>query len=219
MAGWAFQLLGADGVTPLKTNADGAALVSSVAPTGNAYALGAKTGTLGAALAANASVFAMRLNPGYAGKAYIDAVKLRFTTIVAFTTPITATRSLVLSRGAGAGTSDGTTISAAPKNDTSYGASNFDVATGGIISIATTAALTVTGITFESTPLGEMTLAHVGAAGAFYEHVYEFSSRAHPIEINAGEVLAVRVGASAMDAAGTWVLGVEARWRESTSEG
>lgn len=30
---------------------------------------------------------------------------------------------------------------------------------------------------------------------------------------------AVRNGAAAMDAAGTWALGVEVRWRESTSEG
>ena len=66
--------------------------------------------------------------------------------------------------------------------------------------------------------MGELTLIQAGAAGAFYEAVYEFSVRNHEIELNAGQVLGIRVGASAMDAAGTWVLGVEVNWRESLTE-
>ena len=62
-----------------------------------------------------------------------------------------------------------------------------------------------------------MTLAHVGAAGAFQENIYEFSVRNHPIELNAGQLLSIAVGPSAMDAAGTWALGVEVNWHESTT--
>lgn len=219
MAGWAMQILDPAGSNVMKVNSDGAGYTTTLAPTGTYYSYSGKTGTIAAAAAAGASVFVMRLNPGYAGKAYIMAIKLRYTTIVAFTTPVTQTRSIALYRGAGAASSGGTAIAAAAKKDTNYGASNFDSAAGGDMRIATTGALTVTGITFETVPQGEMTLAHVGTAGAFYEHVYEFDTRDHPVELNPGELLAVRVGPSAMDAAGTWSLGVEVRWRESATEG
>jgi len=85
------------------------------------------------------------------------------------------------------------------------------------VRISTTGALTITGITYETVYFAEMTLIHVGTAGAFYEATYEFSVRNHPIELNAGQLLAVAVGASAMDAAGTWSLGVEVNWHEGLS--
>lgn len=219
MAGWAFQLLDPAGSNVQKVNSEGSAYVTSLSPSGNAYAIAAKTGTIAAAAAAGASVFAFRLNPGYSGKAFIDVVKVRWTTIVAFTTPITQTRSIVLTRGAGAAASGGTSLATAAKKDTGYAVSQTDVATGGDVRIATTGALTVTGITFETSNIGEMTLAHVGSAGNYTEHIYEFGQRAHCVEINPGEVFAIRVGASAMDAAGTWSLGIEVQWRESTTEG
>ena len=211
------QLIGSGGVVA-DVSTENCVKVVALSPSGNHYAQSAKTGTIAAAAAAGAAVFAMRLNPGYSGKVYIDAMKLRFTTIVAFTTPITQTRSLVLTRGAGAAASGGTSLATAAKKDSTYPISQTDVASGGAVNIATTGALTVTGITWESTNFEELTLAHVGAAGAFYEHVFEFASRAHPIELNPGEVIGIRVGASAMDAAGTWSLGVKLDWHESTSE-
>lgn len=215
---WFFKLLGADGTNTAKVNTDGSIQVVDIPPSGNHYTVAAKTGTIAAAAAANAAVFAMRLDPGSPSLAYIDMIKLRFTTVVAFTTPVTQTRSIVLTRGSGAAATGGTAIAAVAKKDTDYGASEFDAASGGDVRIASTGALTVTGITFETVNLGELTLAHVGAAGNFYEHTYEFSLRNHPIELRPGQLLAVRVGPSAMDAAGTWSLGVEVAWRESATE-
>lgn len=216
--GWANKLIGWTSNTGAEVNADGSLYTVDVSPTGSNYTVAAKTGTIAAAATAGAAVFAMRLDPGSTKKAWVESMRLRWTTIVAFTTPITATRSIVLTRGSGAASSGGTSIPAATKKDSLYGASEFDVALGGDIRIASTGALTVTGITWESVNLGELTLIQAGAAGAFYEAVYEFSVRNHEIELNPGEVLGVRVGPSAMDAAGTWVLGVEVNWRESTSE-
>lgn len=216
--GWANKLIGWTSSTGAEVNADGSLYTVDVSPTGSNYTVAAKTGTIAAAATAGAAVFAMRLDPGSAKKAWIESLKLRWTTIVAFTTPVTQTRSLVITRGSGAASSGGTSIATATKKDSTYGISEFDVASGGDIRIATTGALTVTGITWESVNLGELTLVHVGAAGNFYEAVYEFSVRNHEIELNAGEVLGVRVGPSAMDAAGTWSLGVEVAWRESATE-
>ena len=85
--------------------------------------------------------------------------------------------------------------------------------------IGLTGALTTTGITFESVNFGDLSLTHVGTAGAYYETVYELSVRNHPIELHAGELFAIRIGSNPMDAAGTWQLGVEVNWRESNSEG
>lgn len=216
--GWANKLIGWTDSTGVEVNSAGSLYTVDVNPTGNNYAVATKTGTIAAAAAAGAAVFAMRLDPGYSGKAWIESIRLRWTTIVAFTTPITATRSLVITRGSGAAASGGTAIAINTKKDTSDSASQFDTAEGGDTRIATTGALTVTGITWETTNLGEMTLIQAGAAGSFYEVVYEFSVRNHEIELNPGQLIGIRVGASAMDAAGTWVLGVEVNWRESLTE-
>jgi hypothetical protein len=102
--------------------------------------------------------------------------------------------------------------------DSNYAASQFDLASGGDIRIATTGALTVTGITYETEPLEVMTLTHVGAAGAFVEHTFEWNILGGaPLILNAGQVLAVR-NPAAMDAAGTWTLGVDGEWYEGTTE-
>jgi hypothetical protein len=218
--GWANKLLGWTDSVGAEVNSEGALYTVGIDPSGTHYAIAAKSGTIAAAAAAGAAVFAMRLDPAAGAKrAWIDSIRLRWTTIVAFTTPITATRSIVITRGNGAAASGGTAIPAATKKDTTYGASEFDSALGGDMRVSTTGALTVTGITFETVNFGEMTLIQAGTAGSYYETVYELSVRNHPIELSAGELLAVRVGPSAMDAAGTWVLGVEVNWREATTEG
>lgn len=212
------QLIGNGGVVA-DVNSERALQSVVVPPAGTYYAAASKTGTIAAAAAAGAAVFTMRLNPSYGGKLYLDRIRLRWTTIVAFTTAVTQTRSIVLTRGTGAAASGGTSMATAVKMDTTYAASQTDVATGGDVRIATTGALTVTGITWEAQNIIEATLAHVGAAGNYYEELIDLSqSRGHPIELNPGELIGVRVGASAMDAAGTWSLGVNVKWRESTTE-
>jgi hypothetical protein len=91
------------------------------------------------------------------------------------------------------------------------------VASGGDVRIATTGALTVTGITYETEPLEVMTLMHAGAAGAFYERVFEWGANAgSEVVLNAGQLLAVR-NPVVMDAAGIWQLAVNVEWYEGTS--
>ena len=218
--GWANKLTGWTNSTGVEVNPEGALYTVSLDTSGNHYSVATKTGIIAAAATAGSTVFAMRFDPAAGSKkAWINSIKLRWTTVTAFTTPVTATRSIVLTRGNGAAASGGTTITNATKKDSSYGASEFDASLGGDIRVSSTGALTVTGITFDSFNISELPLIHVGAAGGFYEHVYGFSNRNHPIELSAGELLAVRVGSSAMDAAGTWVLGVEVEWREAAIEG
>ena len=217
--GWANKLVGWTNNTGAEVNGDGSLYTVDVSPTGSNYVVASKTGVIAAAAAAGATVFAMRFDPSAGTKSvWIDSIRLRWTTIVAFTVPVTQTRSLVLTRGSGAAASGGTAIPVTNRKDSNYPVSEFDSAVGGDIRIASTGALTVTGITFETINLFEVPLIHMGAAGAFYETVYEFGVRSHPIELHAGELIALRVGSSAMDAAGTWSLSVDVSWRESISE-
>lgn len=189
---------------------DGAAFVS-VRPTGEHYSIAAQSGTIAAALAANSSVFAMRLDPGTTKVAYIERLKIQFTTIVAFTTPVTAGRRLALFRGSGAATSGGTAAPAVSKGTTSP-PSEFLIAQGGDSRISSTGALTVTGITFETDPLAVFSLTHVGAAGAFSEWVWDANQHT-PIILQPGQLLAVRAPV-AMDAAGTWQFSITADYYE-----
>lgn len=189
-----------------------------IVPRGYGYSSSNITGTMAAALGANSSVFAMRLDPS-AGtghvKAYIERVRLKYTTIVAYTTPITAGRRLELYRGSGAAASGGTAGVVMPKKGATD-TSEVSTANGGDIRIATTAALTVAGITFETGPIRGMTLVHVGAAGGFFDCTWEFHATENmPIQLDAGQVLAVR-NPAAMDAAGTWQLEVDVDWFEAS---
>lgn len=200
----------------LEVESDKKAERAITVPRGNGFAVSNVTGAVAAALAANATVFAMRLDPGSANRAFIDRVRLQWTTLVAFTTAVTAGRRIALYRGAGAATAGGTAIPNANRKWTAGAASSeFDAANGGDIRIATTGALTVTGVTWETDPLATMTLTHVGAAGAFYETIFEFApSESYEIVLEPGQLLGVR-NPVVMDAAGTWQLGVNVQWREA----
>lgn len=179
------------------------------------YTLAGSSGTIAAALAANSSVLALRMSPG-AGelKAYITRVRLMVSTIVAFTTPVTAGRRLGLYRGAGAAASGGTAVADFTQKDGSSPASQCAAAQGGDARIATTGALTVTGITYETQPIVEVPLTHVGAAGAFADFSFEFDMLPHPIVLSAGQLLAVR-NPAIFDAAGTWQLTAVVEWHEA----
>lgn len=186
----------------------------------NNYATSGVTGTIAAALGANSSVFAMRLDPGAGTKlAFVERIRCQYTTIVAYTTAVTAGRRLALFRGSGAAASGGTGITVGVRKDTANGvASEFDVANGGDIRIATTGALTVTGITYETDPIRIATLTHAGAAGGYVEWLWEFGAGAEsaPIVLQPGQLLAIR-NPAAMDAAGTWQLSVSVDWYEATA--
>jgi len=184
---------------------------SVIVPRGQQFCASDVTGTIAAALTGGATVFAMRIDPGAALRAFIDRVVLRYSTVVVYTTPVTAGRRLALFRGSGAASGGGTAIAAATPRSTGFAASEFDAASGGDIRIATTGALTVAGVTYETAPIAVMPLVHVGAAGAYAESTFVFDS---PLQLEPGQLLAVR-NPVAMDAAGTWQLGVEVHWREA----
>jgi hypothetical protein len=191
----------------------------AVVARGASHSISSITGTIAAVLGANSSVFAMRLDPaaGATYKAYIERVRLQFITQVAFTTPLSAVRRLALYRGSGAAASGGTALATAAKKDTADGNSQFNSGEGGDIRIATTGALTVTGITFETQEFRTMFLGQIGAAQSNSEQIFEFNvtDSGGPLVLNQGEVFAIR-NPAAMDAAGTWVLKVDVDWVEGT---
>lgn len=180
------------------------------------FSISATTGTIAAALGANSSVFVMRLDPG-AGSvlAFIERIRLQYTTIVAYTTPVTQGRRLALFRGSGAAASGGTAIAAVAKKDSTSIDSEIEAAQGGDARISTTGALTVTGITYEALPFAEVSLSHVGAAGAFVEQVWEFTANENaPVVLQPGQLIAIR-NPVVMDAAGTWSMTVRVDWHEA----
>lgn len=204
-----------DGTTPVRVDSV-KGLRSTLAPRGNAYSTTGVTGTVGAALGANSSVFAMRIDPGSAVLAFIERIRIMYTTIAAYTTPLTPGRRLALYRGSGAATSGGAALVAVAKDSTSA-PSECNIAQGGDVRIATTGALTVTGITYETDPIRTLMLVHVGNAGNYIETLFEFhASECAPIILQPGQLLAIR-NPVAMDAAGTWQLGINVDWHEAVS--
>lgn len=185
-----------------------------IMPRSQGYSVSAITGTMAAALAVNSSCFVMRLNPGSTVNAYITRLALSWVTIVAFTTPVTAGRRLSVFRGSGAAASSGTAIATAFKKQSDNSNSQFHSAAGGDMRVSATAALTVTGITFEAEEKFMLHLVGSGAAGNTKNQEYVGdASQAHPIVVRPGELIAVR-NPVAMDAAGTWQLAVDIDWYE-----
>jgi hypothetical protein len=193
----------------------GAARVILV-PRGYGFGVGATTGTIAAALAANSTVFAMRLDPGATRRAFIERVRIEYTTIVAYTTAVVAGRRLALFRTQLTGSSTGgTAIATTPQKHGISDTSEFSAANGGDIRIATTGTLTLVGATVDANPLRELSLAHVGAAGGFREATWEFSAAENqPLQLDPGQGMIIR-NPVAMDAAGTWQLSVSIDWHEA----
>jgi len=183
---------------------------------GPGFVLAAQTGTIAAALAQDSVVFAMRADTtaGSVNGVFIDRMRLAFTTIVAFTTPITAARRIGIYRAtnAGAEVSGGTDVTASIRKKDSAGGSS----TVAKAFIATTGALTAGGLAREASPLAQLDLVNVGTAGARAEFIYELGGGGYPQEwcINPAEYLVVS-NPVAMDAAGTFQLSIgELSWYE-----
>lgn len=178
-----------------------------------------KTQTIGAALAANSVVFAMNVGPFVAAEApaieYIERVKLTWTTIVAFTTPVTAGRALRLSQGTNVAPTGGTLLDPFKKSSSnSDQESMFETATGGTVRIATTAALGAIAATGASG--GELVLTGFGTAGATVTQTFDFNDTAPlcftqpPADPIVDAIQSFVIYApQAMDAAGTWELAVD----------
>jgi hypothetical protein len=187
---------------------------------GYGYAVSGVSGTIAAGLAQDSVVFALLCDPQASIAAgnkklgmYFDRLHLVFTTIVAFTTAVTAARRLGVYRAAGAAATLGTALAVAKKDAANAPTS---VCTDARISAAAALGFTATR---EAAPIGTLDLTHVGAAGARQDFVYELAAPFNsPIVINAGELLVVS-NPVAMDAGGTWQLTVkEAHWIEARRE-
>lgn len=188
----------------------------TLAPRGFAYAASGMTGIMAAALAAGGTVFTMRNDASSAKRVFIERIRLQYTCIVAFTTPITAGRRLHLVRStvSSANPSGGTAIVPVAKNSL-HTDSECSTAGGGDTRISTTAALTITGTTFDTNVLRTVGLVHVGAAGAHHETIIDMHpAESAPIILEPGQVLGIVAGA-AFDAAGTWTLGVNVDYHEA----
>lgn len=188
----------------------------TLAPRGFPYSVSGATTTVAAALASGAAVFTMRNDASSAKLVFVERIRLQFTTLVAFTTPVTVGRRLHLVRStvSSANPSGGTALTPVPK-DSTHTDSECSVAGGGDTRISTTAALTVTGTTWDTLPIRTIMLTHVGAAGAHHEALLEFSSsESAPIVLQPGQALGIVAG-QAFDAAGTWNLGVNLEFHEA----
>jgi hypothetical protein len=194
-----------------KVTLEGALQVTQVG-TGAQYAISATTGIIAAALVANSTVFLARMDPAGTKKALIKRIRLRWVCLVAFTTPLTAGRRLSVYVGSGAAGSGGTDITAAGKKSTTYPDSEMVTSMGGSMRIATTGALTITGITYLAPEFDTMALVAYGNAGSYIESVFDYDA-AGGLELLPGELVAIR-NPQAMDAAGTWQLTVDMDWAE-----
>lgn len=178
----------------------------------------ADTGTIAAGASSNDKFWTLRYPevtpmPGASHKIgkrlYVQRITLDWTTIVSFGTPITAGRCLHLHRGAPtSGTagnpSDGSAFTMVRKrSDTT---STDEIL--GVGRVASTGALTTTGLTFETAPIRTFMAVHLGNAGDHDHREWRFDGVvADPIYLLPGEVLAIAAGQD-MDASGTFQLAV-----------
>jgi len=186
---------------------------------GYGYAVSGVSGTIAAGLAQDSLVLALLCDPAQGNVAanhklgmYFDRLPLAFTTVAAFTTPVTPGRRLGVYRATGGQAATGGTTLAVAKKDAANAPAS--VCTSALIAAAS--ALGGAGITREATPIGTMDLTHVGTAGARQEFLFELAAPGNaPIAINPGELLVVS-NPVVMDAGGTWQLTVkEAHWIEA----
>lgn len=192
------------------------ALRVSLAPRGLPYTVSGVSGTIAAALASGSAIYTMRNDASAARRVFIERIRLQYTTIAAFTAPITAGRRLHLVRStvSSANPSGGIALVPAAKDSTD-GDSECSTAGGGDTRIATTGAITVTGTTWDTRVLRTLTLSHLGTAGAFMEMLLEFNaSESAPIVLEPGQALGIVAG-QAFDAAGTWQLAANIDWHEA----
>lgn len=180
---------------------------------GPGFALSVETGTMAAALGANSVVFAMRAPATGAVSVVVDRLHMAYTTIVAYTTPISPGRRLGVFRATNPGVeiSGGADVHASIRQKDAAGvASSVAVA-----SIATTAALTAGGLVLDAAPLAMMDLVSSGTAGARLEQIYELAApKTEEWLFNPGEYIVIS-NPQAMDAAGTWQLAInELSWYE-----
>lgn len=179
----------------------------------------ALTGTVAAALAADGVVWSLRypeltVQPGASQSSkrlYVQRIAVTATVGTAFTTPVTLGRHLKLVRGAptsgtASNPSGGAAFTMVRKRSDSATNSGETLAVG---RVATTAALTTTGLTFESNVIRRLPMGGSGTSGAITTATWLFNGvDADPIYLLPGELVALAAGAT-FDAAGTFELAVD----------
>jgi hypothetical protein len=192
---------------------NGAARVLAISR-GHYYSQSLLTGIMAAGFTTGNTAWTMRLNPSAAVQVQLTKLRIAFTTLTAFTTPVTAGRRLALFRGVGATPTTGVAAGVTSEHDSLAPASQCDAGQGGDQRIAGTSTIATAGITFEASPLRSMTLTHLGTAGAYGEKEFDFlGDGGAPLILNPGELFAIRAPV-AFDAVGTWQLGVDSQWAE-----
>lgn len=187
------------------------AALSSLSQNPASISIASQTGTMAAALTANSKVFLLKRSlvmPDL--QVTIKRIQLRWTCIVAFTTPVTARNLVIQKQSATSVTpSGGTALSSSNSINRSLNdwfspvsSALFTPEHGGDVRISTTAALTAA-TTAVTSQIGVMRATNFGTAGATF--TYDLPCNI-PLEV--GEMLFVANGTGAMDAAGTWQLAV-----------
>lgn len=179
------------------------------------YRISGSTQVIPAGFAANAIVFGMRgIDPTEPRlRAYIERVRLQFTCITAFATPITAGRALALAGISSASPfTGGVNVKPCAKGGNDF-ASVFDAAAGGQAMISTTTALAGNTVNLTSGRFLTLSLSAAGNAGDVVDHTFDFTGeRTAPIDMRSLPLRPNFLGLftpQAMDAGGTWELVVE----------
>lgn len=191
---------------------------------GFGFCVSGQSGIIAAALAQDSVIFAARCSaqavaagtdPNAPKQMVLSRLRVAFTTITAFTTPVTAGRRFSLHRASNAGAEiSAQTLLVAVKRDSRAPASIVTP-----IRIANTAGITVGGLTLETDPIAVFDLSHTGAAGGRAEfELTRAQLGAHPECINPGQYLAIK-NPVAMDAAGTLNFSViDCEWEEQRAD-
>lgn len=190
------------------------ALHSLSRPQRGNYAVKWVTGTIAAGLGAGGTVFIARAAPAPNSRlVYIRRLVVDYTCTTSFTTPLTQ-REFSVIRGSGAGTAATAIATMASFDTADDGLSVLASANGGDVRTSTTGTVNVGGVSFEGRELATLQLTGYGSAGN--ARTFEFThadTDFGPWVLNPGQCIAVRT-ASAMDAAGTFVMAGYMEWAE-----
>jgi hypothetical protein len=169
------------------------------------------TGTMAAGLAAGSTVFATRYPLLSYGLMLMQAIHLHYTCIGTFSAPVTAGRRLSLRRGSGGDPSGGTAIDVmrnlepAPGGGGAWTSGELQAETLLTGQVATTGALTMTGVTYEAATRARLLLSHVGTSGQDYDEIW---APEEPFYLHPGNLAGI-IAPQTFDAAGTWQLNVK----------
>lgn len=195
-------------------------MLSSDPMDGPAWGLTGITGTMAAALAQDALVFAFGAVANPVGgpsqvlvraPLQIEGIQIVYTAIVAAATPVTAGRRLAIYKGTnGTMPTGGTSLTPVAKRTKDQTADNGLL--GGTALIATTAGLTAGGFTRSANPIATIDLVGLGHAGDRNLWQYYKKWDASSLWLDPGEILVIS-NPQAFDATLTWQLSIDVDYR------